>query len=52
MERNRTVCGLTMDNGLVARELPVLRENCVYTGANAFVRNGGTLVELGKTVYA
>lgn len=37
---------------LAVSMLPVLCENRVYAGANAFVRNGGALVELGKTVYA
>ena len=37
---------------LAVSMLSVLHENHVYAGENAFVRNGGTLVELGKTVYA
>ena len=45
-------CETILGKRLVARDLLVLFENRVYAGANAFVRNGGTLVELGKTVYA
>ena len=45
-------CETILGKRLVAKDLLVLCENRVYAGANAFVRYGGALVELGKTVYA
>lgn len=45
-------CETILGKRLVARDLPILCENRMYADANAFVRNGGALVELGKTVYA
>lgn len=44
-------CETILGKRLVTRGLLVLCENRVYAGENAFVRNVGTLVELGKTVY-
>ena len=45
------LCGTILGKRVVVRDLLVLCGKRVYGGAEAFVRNGGTIVEVGEKVY-